>query len=67
MAARKAAAAAAAAELAAKILAFQFRDARPKAASEMTLDEAKRLLGHSSEQITKTVYRHVGERVEPTK
>lgn len=46
---------------------FQFRDIRPKAASEIALEHASRLLGHSSEEITKKVYRRVGEIVKPTK
>lgn len=54
-------------ELAGKIRRFQFRDARPKAASEMKIKYAKRLLGHTTEQMTKKVYVRVGERVRPTK
>ncbi len=55
-------------DLAERIRQFQFRDIRPKAASEIDdLGHASRLLGHSKEQITKTVYRRVGEIVEPTK
>ena len=54
-------------ELAGKIRKFQFRDARPKAASEMKLEDAQRLLGHSKEQMTKAVYRRIGEKVRPTK
>ncbi|MCE4052412.1 integrase [Pseudomonas sp. Au-Pse12] len=46
---------------------FQFRDIRPIAASEIALEHASRLLGHSSEEITKKVYRRVGEIVKPTK
>jgi integrase len=54
--------------LADRIKAFQFRDARPKAASEIAnLADAAALLGHSDKQITKTVYRRVGERVKPTR
>lgn len=53
--------------LAARIRQFQFRDARPKAASEMALDRASDLLGHSDKQITKAVYQRVGKRVKPTK
>ena len=49
------------------LLAFQFRDLRPKGASEMDLNDASRLLGHSDQQITKTVYRRVGESVKPVK
>jgi len=53
--------------LAARIRAFQFRDIRPKAASETTLEHARKLLGHTEGQITETVYRRVGEVVNPTK
>ncbi len=54
-------------ELAASIRAFQFRDIRPKAASETDLAHASKLLGHTDKQITETVYRRVGEVVMPTK
>ena len=54
-------------ELAAKIRKFQFRDIRPKAASETNLEHASKLLGHTNKQITKTVYQRVGETVLPTK
>ena len=54
-------------ELAAKIRRFQFRDIRPKAASETDLEHASKLLGHTDKQITKTVYQRVGEIVLPTK
>lgn len=54
-------------ELAKTIRQFQFRDIRPKAASEIGLDHASRLLGHSKEEITRKVYRRVGEIVQPTK
>ena len=53
--------------LAASIRQFQFKDIRPKAASEIELTHASRLLGHSTEEITKKVYRRVGEIVKPTK
>lgn len=46
---------------------FQFKDIRPKAASEIELTHASRLLGHSTEEMTKKVYRRVGEIVKPTK
>lgn len=50
------------------LLAFQFRDLRPKGASEMdSLGDASKLLGHSDQQITKTVYRRIGESVKPVK
>lgn len=55
-------------DLAARIKAFQFRDIRPKAASEMTsLEDASSLLGHTDKQLTKRVYRRAGESVKPTK
>ena len=54
-------------ELATRIRAFQFRDIRPKAASETDLAHASKLLGHTDKQITKTVYQRVGETVLPTK
>lgn len=50
------------------IKAFQFRDIRPKAASEIAdLGNASKLLGHTDKRITQTVYRRVGEVVAPTK
>jgi integrase len=67
-AARQAAEAAGNTELATRIKAFQFRDIRAKAASDIdSLEDASKLLGHTKEQITDTVYRRVGERVKPTK
>lgn len=54
-------------DLAERIRAFQFRDIRPKAASETDLAHASKLLGHAEQQITQTVYRRVGETVMPTK
>lgn len=54
--------------LCAGIKAFQFRDIRPKAASEIAdLGNASKLLGHTDKRITQTVYRRVGEVVAPTK
>jgi integrase len=54
--------------LATTILQFQFRDIRPKAASEIEdIADASRLLGHSTQEMTKKVYRRVGEIVKPTK
>jgi len=45
------------ADLATKVRQFQFRDIRPKAASEIEdISHASRLLGHSKEEITKRVY-----------
>ncbi|WP_288076900.1 tyrosine-type recombinase/integrase [Pseudomonas sp.] len=56
------------ATLAELVKAFQFRDIRPKAASEIgDLGKASRLLGHTDKRITDTVYRRVGEIVEPTR
>lgn len=56
------------AELAESIKNFQFRDIRPKAASEIDdLGDASRLLGHTDKRITETVYRRVGEIVKPTR
>jgi|SRR5450830_15277 len=55
-------------DLAKRIRAFQFRDIRPKAASEIvSLDDASKLLGHTDNQITQRVYRRVGESVKPTR
>lgn len=53
--------------LAISIRQFQFKDIRPKAASEIELTHASRLLGHSTEEMTKKVYRRVGEIVKPTR
>ncbi|WP_043156565.1 phage integrase [Pseudomonas aeruginosa] len=54
--------------LAERIKQFRFSDIRPKAASEIeNLADASKLLGHTKEQITKNVYRRVGEVVSPTK
>lgn len=55
------------AALSARIREFQFRDIRPKAASETDLSHASRLLGHSDKRITEAVYRRIGETVLPTK
>ena len=54
-------------ELAARVRAFQFRDIRPKAASELPLAHASKLLGHTEHEITEKVYRRVGEVVKPVK
>ena len=54
-------------DLADRIMAFQFRDIRPKAASEIDLEHASKLLGHTEQEITEKVYRRVGEVVKPTK
>lgn len=54
--------------LAKRIRQFQFRDTRPKAASEIDdAGEAAKLLGHSDKELTKEVYRRVGEKAKPTK
>lgn len=54
--------------LAARIRCFQFRDIRPRAASDISdLGAASKLLGHTEQQITRKVYRRVGETVKPTK
>lgn len=53
--------------LAARVRDFQFRDIRPKAASETDLAHASKLLGHTDKQITRTVYQRVGETVLPAK
>jgi integrase len=54
--------------LAKRIQQFQFRDIRPKAASEIgDIGAASKLLGHSERVITKKVYLRVGETVRPTK
>lgn len=51
-----------------RIREFQFRDIRPKAASEISnLEAASKLLGHTELQITKKVYRRIGEAVKPTR
>lgn len=54
--------------LAAKIGGFQFRDIRPKAASEIIdIGDASLLLGHSKQEITKRVYRRIGATAKPSK
>lgn len=53
--------------LASRIQAFQFRDIRPKAASETDLEHASKLLGHTEHEITQKVYRRVGETVKPVR
>lgn len=54
--------------LAERIREFQFRDIRPKAASEIDdVTEASELLGHTQQQITRKVYVRVGKSVKPTK
>ncbi|AUH53599.1 integrase [Chromobacterium sp. ATCC 53434] len=54
--------------LAERVRAFQFRDIRPKAASEIEdLESASALLGHTDKEITKKVYLRVGQKVKPTR
>ncbi|ANF86777.1 integrase [Pseudomonas antarctica] len=54
--------------LAAKIGGFQFRDIRPKAASEIVdIGDASLLLGHSKQEITKRPYRRIGATAKPSK
>lgn len=54
--------------LAERIASFQFRDTRAKAGSEIeSLQQASELLGHTSQAMTKRVYRRKGELVNPTK
>ena len=53
--------------LANRVSDFQFKDIRPKAASEIDLVHASKLLGHTEQEITEKVYRRKGETVLPTK
>ncbi|MCK8655422.1 tyrosine-type recombinase/integrase [Pseudomonas umsongensis] len=54
--------------IAARISNFQFRDIRPKAASEISdVGEASLLLGHTKGDITERVYRRVGAIAKPSK
>ena len=54
--------------LASRIAEFQFRDIRPKAASEIAdIGEASLLLGHTKGDITERVYRRVGAIAKPSK
>lgn len=56
------------ADLAERIEAFQFRDARAKAATDIeNIGDASKLLAHSSEALTRRVYRRRGEKVAPTR
>lgn len=55
-------------DLAARIQAFQFRDARAKAATDIdNIGHASQLLAHSSEAFTRRTYRRRGEKVSPTR
>jgi integrase len=54
--------------LATRIGQFQFRDIRPKAASEIKdIEDASLLLGHTKGDITERVYRRVGAIAKPSK
>ena len=54
--------------LAGRIAEFQFRDIRPKAASEIKdVGEASLLLGHTKGDITERVYRRIGAIAQPSK
>ena len=54
--------------LAKRIAEFQFRDIRPKAASEIEdIAEASLLLGHTKGDITERVYRRIGAIAQPSK
>ncbi|MEN5136146.1 MULTISPECIES: tyrosine-type recombinase/integrase [unclassified Pseudomonas] len=54
--------------LASRIGEFQFRDIRPKAASEISdIGDASLLLGHTKGDITERVYRRVGAIAKPSK
>ncbi|MDD1011813.1 tyrosine-type recombinase/integrase [Pseudomonas shahriarae] len=55
-------------QLAEKIGGFQFRDIRPKAASEiLDVGDASLLLGHTKGDITERVYRRIGAIAKPSK
>jgi integrase len=54
-------------DLAESVQKFQFRDARPKAASDLELAQAQALLGHANASITKRVYQRGGQVVRPVK
>ncbi|WP_370599602.1 tyrosine-type recombinase/integrase [Pseudomonas nitroreducens] len=55
-------------ELGLMIRQFQFRDIRPKAATEINdVKDASRLLGHTEEEITKKVYVRRGAIAKPAK
>ncbi|UFS56931.1 tyrosine-type recombinase/integrase [Comamonadaceae bacterium M7527] len=54
-------------DLAEDIAQVQFRDARPKAASELDLGSAQALLGHANPELTKRVYQRAGQVVKPAK
>lgn len=53
-------------ELSEQIKKFQFRDLRPKAATDMDdINLASKLLGHTKQQITELIYIRKGQEVEP--
>lgn len=55
-------------DIADRIQKFQFRDIRPMAATDIPdLEKASKLLGHTKQDITKRVYRRLGEKVSPTR
>ncbi len=55
-------------DLAEAIMQFQFRDIRPKAASDIdSLADASDLLGHTTQDMTQRVYRRIGKVVNPVK
>ena len=55
-------------DLADAIMQFQFRDIRPKAASDIdSLADASDLLGHTTQDMTQRVYRRIGKVVNPVK
>ncbi|MHC2144641.1 site-specific integrase [Pseudomonas sp. 210_17 TE3656] len=54
--------------LATRIAQFQFRDIRPKAASEIKdIEDASLLLGHTKGDIAERVYRRIGTIAKPSK
>lgn len=54
--------------LAGRLAEFQFRDIRPKAASEIIdIADASTLLGHSKQEMTERVYRRIGAIAKPSK
>ncbi|MCH8622897.1 hypothetical protein [Undibacterium sp. TS12] len=56
------------AALSTRISNFQFRDMRAKAATEIAdISDASKLLDHTEQEITKKVYRRLGEDVKPTR
>jgi len=67
-AARQSAAKKADSPLSEKIMKFQFRDIRPKTATDIAdIESASKLLGHTRQEMTKRVYRRKPEKVMPTR